>query len=414
MKISERIRYVGVNDNEKQLFEGIWPLPFGISYNSYLVVDRKIALIDTIDKGFEEEYLRNISREIGNRSIDYLIVNHAEPDHSSLISLLLNIYPGILIVASPKAIPMLKGYYGLTEDDILAVRDGDRLSLGGVELTFHHTPMVHWPETMMTWFAAESTLFSGDAFGTFGALNHGITDKTFKCGCSPGECSHYSSNGFHNGRADAFSIYSDEMIRYYSNIIGKYGSAVQAALKKIAHLKIGRICGTHGPVWEKQVPQVTGLYDRLSRYESEDGVCIVYGSMYGNTADAARSLAQELSTLGIPVAIHDLSTENISTSIRDIFRYNTLALGSPTYNGGIFPPVDAFLRAISARMVRGRNFVAFGSYTWAPAAVRLMNDYASVHGFNLLHPGISFSQGYTPEKCDMKEIAESIRIVMGH
>ena len=414
MKISERIRYVGVNDSEKQLFEGIWPLPFGISYNSYLVVDKKVALIDTIDKGFEEEYLRNISREIGNRSIDYLIVNHAEPDHSSLISLLLNIYPGILIVASPKAIPMLKGYYGLTEDDILAVRDGDRLSLGGVELTFHHTPMVHWPETMMTWLAAESTLFSGDAFGTFGALNHGISDKTFKCGCDPGECSHYSSNGFHNGRADAFSIYSDEMIRYYSNIIGKYGSAVQAALKKIAHLKIGRICSTHGPVWEKQVSQVTGLYDRLSRYESEDGVCIAYGSMYGNTAEAARSLAQELSALGIPVAIHDLSTENISTSIRDIFRYNTLALGSPTYNGGIFPPVDAFLRAISARMVRGRNFVAFGSYTWAPASVRLMNDYASVHGFNLLHPGISFPQGYTAEKCDMKEIAESIRIAMGH
>jgi flavorubredoxin len=136
--------------------------------------------------------------------------------------------------------------------------------------------------------------------------------------------------------------------------------------------------------------------------------------MYGNTAEAARSLAQELSALGIPVAIHDLSTENISTSLRDIFRYNTLALGSPTYNGGIFPPVDAFLRAISARMVRGRNFVAFGSYTWAPASVRLMNDYASVHGFNLLHPGISFPQGYTPEKCDMKEIAESIRIAMGH
>ena len=414
MKISERIRYVGVNDNEKQLFEGIWPLPFGISYNSYLIVDRKIALVDTIDKGFEEEYLRNISREIGNRSIDYLIVNHAEPDHSSLLSLLLNIYPGILIVASPKAILMLKGYYGLTEDDILAVRDGDRLNLGSAELEFHHTPMLHWPETMMTWLSAESTLFSGDAFGTFGALNHGISDKTFRCGCEPGDCSHYSSNGFHNGNADAFSIYSDEMIRYYSNIIGKYGSAVQVALKKISHLKINRICSTHGPVWEKQISKVTELYDRLSRYEAEDGVCIAYGSMYGNTAEAARSLAQELTALGIPVAVHDLSTENVSTSIRDIFRYNTLALGSPTYNGGIFPPVDALLRAISSRMVRGRNFVAFGSYTWAPASVRLMNDYASVHGFNLLHPGISFAQGYTPDKCDMKEIAESIRISMGH
>lgn len=414
MKISERIRYVGVNDSEKQLFEGIWPLPFGISYNSYLIIDQKIALIDTIEKGFEEEYLRNISREIGNKSIDYLIVNHTEPDHSSLISLMLDIYPGILIVASPKAVPMLKGYYGLTEDDVLAVRDGDRLSLGGTELTFHHTPMLHWPETMMTWLAAENTLFSGDAFGTFGALNHGISDKTFKKICEEAGCSHYSSNGFHNGTADAFSMYTDEMIRYYSNIIGKYGAAVQAGLKKLSHLKINRICSTHGPVWEKNISKVTALYDRLSRYEAEDGVCIAYGSMYGNTAQAAQSLAQELADLSIPVAIHDLSTENASTSLRDIFRYNTLAIGSPTYNGGIFPPVEAFLHGVTARMVRGRNFVAFGSYTWAAASVRLLNDYAATHGFNIIHPGISFPQAYTPEKCDMKSVAECIRNALTH
>ena len=412
MKISERIRYVGVNDCGKQLFEGIWPLPFGISYNSYLIVDQKIALVDTIDKGFEEEYLRKISKEIGNRTIDYLIVNHAEPDHSSMISLLLNIYPGILVVAAPKATPILKGFYGLTEDDILTVRDGDRLSLGKVDLTFYHTPMVHWPETMMTWLASESTLFSGDAFGTFGALNHGITDTTFKCGCPPGEHCHYSANGFHDGTADAFSMYTDEMIRYYSNIIGKYGSAVQVAIKKLSHLKINRICSTHGPIWEKQVSRVEALYERLSRYEAENGVCIAYGSMYGNTAEAARNLAQELSSIGIPVALHNLSTENLSSALRDIFRYNTLALGSPTYNGGIFPAVEAFLHAISARMLKGRNFIAFGSYSWAPASVRLMNAYADTHGFNLLHPGISFSQAYSPEKCDMKSLAETIRLAL--
>lgn len=412
MKISERVRYVGVNDSEKQLFEGIWPLPFGISYNSYLIVDRKIALIDTIDKGFEEEYLRNISREIGNRSIDYLIVNHTEPDHSSLISLILNIYPGILVIASPKAVPMLKGYYGLTEDDILAVRDGDKLSLGTSELTFFHTPMVHWPETMMTWLAVESTIFSGDAFGTFGALNHGITDTTFKCGCTAGEHSHYSANGFHHGTADAFSMYIDEMIRYYSNIIGKYGSAVQTALKRLSHLKINRICSTHGPVWENQTSGVMALYNRLSLNEAEKGVCVAFGSMYGNTAEAARTLAQELSEIGIPVFLHDLSIENMSASLRDIFRYNTLVLGSPTYNGGIFPPVETFLHAIAARMLRGRNFVAFGSYTWTQASVRLMNDYAATHGFNIIHPGISFPQAYTPEKCNMKILAETIREVM--
>ena len=412
MKITERIRYVGVNDSQKQLFEGVWPLPFGISYNSYLIVDQKIALIDTIEIGFEEEYLRKISKEIGNRSIDYLIVNHAELDHASLISLIMNIYPGILIVAAPKAVPILKGFYGLTEDDILTVRDGDRLSLGTVELTFLHTPMVHWPETMMTWSGSEQTLFSGDAFGAFGALNTGISDTTFRCGCPPGEHSHYSANGFHNGNADAFSMYTNEMVRYYSNIMGKYGSAVQAAFKGISHLNINRICSTHGPIWEKQAVRVIDLYDRLSRYEAENGVCISYGSMYGHTAEAARSLAQELSSMNIPVALHDLSTENVSTSLRDIFRYNTLVLGSPTYNGGIFPPVEAFLHAISARMLKGRNFIAFGSYAWAPASVRLMNEYAATHGFNLLHPGISFPQAYSPEKCDMKTLAEAIRTAL--
>ena len=204
-------------------------------------------------------------------------------------------------------------------------------------------------------------------------------------------------------------MYTDEMIRYYSNIVGKYGAAVQAALKKLSNLEIKRICSTHGPVWEKQTDKVMTLYERLSRYEAEDGVCIAYGSMYGNTAEAARCLAQELNAIGIPVSLHDLSTENVSTSLRDVFRYSTLVIGSPTYNGGIFPPVEAFLHAITARMVRNRNFIAFGSYTWAGASVRLLNDYAAVNGFNILHPGISFPQAYTPEKCNMKALAEAIR-----
>lgn len=383
-KISERIRYIGVNDGEKSLFEGIWPLPLGISYNSYIIVDKKIALIDTIDEGFEREYLEKIKEEIGSRAIDYLVVNHMEPDHSSLISLILDIYPGILIVAGTKALPMLKGYYGLGEDDVLVVRDGDKLNLGSCELTFHMTPMVHWPETMMTWLGAEKTLFSGDAFGTFGSLKDGI---------------------------DAFGMYRNEMIRYYSNIVGKYGGAVQTALKKISDLQIERICSTHGPIWEKQVPEVIGLYDRMSRYEAEPGVCIAYGSMYGNTAEAARNLERELMALDIPVALHNLNVENCSAALRDAFRYSTLAVGSPTYNGAIFPPVEAFMHALASRMVKGRGFFAFGSYTWAATSVRLLNDYASTHGFTLIHPGISFPQAYSPDKCDMKEIA---RIISGN
>lgn len=444
MKISERIRYVGVNDCEKSLFEGIWPLPFGISYNSYLIVDKKIALIDTIDEGFEVEYLEKIKEEIGSKVIDYLVINHMEPDHSSLVSLILDIYPGILVVTDAKAVPMLKGYYGLSEDDVLIVRDGDRLSLGSCELTFHTTPMVHWPETMMTWLGAEKTLFSGDAFGTFGALKHGIADTEFTCGCQPecncgclneeecfceeemcgessgcdcqesdenGECTHYCAEGFRHGKADAFEMYRNEMIRYYSNIVGKYGGAVQAAMKKISALHVERICGTHGPVWEKHVSEVMDLYDRLSRYEAEPGVCIVYGSMYGNTAEAARDLERELTGLGIPVVLHNLNVENVSSALRDVFRYNTVCVGSPTYNGAIFPPLEAFMKAVTSRMIKGRHFFAFGSFTWAAASVRLLNDYASAHGFSLLHPGVSFAQAYSREKCDMKEVAHTIAAV---
>lgn len=398
-KISERIRYVGVNDNEKSLFEGVWPLPFGISYNSYLIIDKKIALIDTIDEGFEKEYLENIKKEIGTRVIDYIVVNHMEPDHSSLLTLMLDIYPGILIIASERAVPMLKGYYGLTDDDVLVVRDKDHISLGTCELTFHMTPMLHWPETMMTWLNAEKTLFSGDAFGTFGALKHGITDSTFKCSC-----------GITHGEDDAFSMYKDEMTRYYSNIVGKYGNAVQMTMKKLSSLDINRICSTHGPVWEKQIGEVIGLYDRMSRHEAEPGVCLVFGSMYGNTAEAARSLADELTAAGVPVAVHNLNVENISGVLRDVFRYGTLAVGSPTYNGGIFPPVEAFMHAVCSRMVKKRRFFAFGSYSWAAASVRLLNGMAVKAGFSLINDGISFPHSYSPEKCDMRRIARLMKI----
>jgi flavorubredoxin len=382
-RITESIRYIGVNDCEKTLFEGIWPLPFGVSYNSYLVVDEKIALIDTVEEGFEEEYIGNIKEEIGDRAIEYLIVNHCEPDHSSLLSLILGIYPEILVVTNAKAAAMLKGYYGLRDEKLLIVRDGDKLDLGTKSLTFYMTPMLHWPETMMTWDSSEKTLFSGDAFGSFRALGQEIRD--------------------------GFETYKDEMIRYYSNIVGKYGAAVQTALKRLGGLEIGRICSTHGPVWEKEADKVVGLYDRMSRYEAEPGVCIAYGSMYGNTAKAAHALAGELSALGIPYVLHDLNTENVSAAIRDVFRYDTLAVGSPTYNGGIYPPVEAFIRAVASRMVRNRSFVAFGSFTWAGASVRQLNEYAAGQGFDLINEGMYFAQAYSPEKCDMTALAKTIK-----
>ena len=389
-KISERIYSVGVNDSDKVLFEGLWPLPYGVSYNSYLVVDEKVALIDTVEAGFEEEFLENISLAIGERTIDYLVVNHMEPDHSSLVGYMLDKYPGLQIVANAKTVPMLQGYYGTPKEKILVMADGESLSLGGATLSFHMIPMVHWPETMVTWLAEEQTVFSGDAFGTFGVVGEDIVDSE-----------------------DTFDLYRDEMIRYYSNIVGKYGTPVQSALKKLVGLPVARICSTHGPVWEKNVAEVVGLYDKLSRYEVERGVCIVYGSMYGNTAAAADALALELESRGIPCVVHDLAGNNagelgISGAIRDAFKYDTIIAGSPTYNNGIFPPVETFMKALKSRLIKGRRFYAFGSYTWAGSSVNQLNALAQEMGFELLGSGTSFAQAYTKEKFNASAIADLI------
>ena len=390
-KISERIHSIGVNDDDKVLFEGLWPLPFGVSYNSYLVVDDKVALVDTVEAGFEDEFLEEIEASIGDRPIDYLIVNHMEPDHSSLTAYMLEKYPSMKIVANAKTLPMLKGYYGVSEDRVHVVGEAQTLSLGGCTLRFHMIPMVHWPETMVTYLEEENTLFSGDAFGTFGAVNEQITDSE-----------------------ETFGIYRDEMIRYYSNIVGKYGTPVQAALKKLAGVRVDRICSTHGPVWEECVDQVIALYDKMSRYEVERGVCLVYGSMYGNTAAAADALAEELEARGIPYAIHDLAGNNedslgVSGALRDVFKYDTVVVGSPTYNGAVYPPVETFMKALAARNITNRRFFAFGSYTWAQASVRLLNAAAQDLGFTLLGDGMPFPQAYTQEKCDMAALAELLK-----
>ncbi len=387
-KISDRIYYIGVNDFDKVLFEGLWPLPYGVSYNSYLVVDEKVALIDTVEAGFEEEFLANVHEAIGERAIDYLVVNHMEPDHSSLIAYMLEKYPSLQIVANAKTVPMLQGYYGTPQERIQVMKEGDSLCLGSCSLSFHMIPMVHWPETMVTWLAEEGTLFAGDAFGTFKAVDEEVIDNE-----------------------DTFEEYRDEMIRYYSNIVGKYGTPVQAALKKLSGLEIKRICSTHGPVWETSIPQVVALYDKMSRYEVERGVCIVYGSMYGNTAAAADALAMELEARGIPYAIHDLACNNagelgVSGALRDVFKYDTIVVGSPTYNNGIFPPVETFMKALQARLIKGRRFFAFGSYTWSGASVSLLNAMAESMGYDILGAGLSFPQAYTREKCDMSAVAD--------
>ena len=385
MRLTERIRYVGVDDMRTDLFERQWPLPYGVSYNAYLVVDEKVALIDTAAAGFEDELLSNIKNEIGDKKIDYLVVNHMEPDHSALQKVILDEYPECEIVTNAKAATMIEGYYGIT-DGIKVVKEGETLPLGSVSLRFHMIPMVHWPETMVTWCEEEKTLFSGDAFGTFKAVDKNVTDT----------------------KSGIFEDYKAEMTRYYACIVGKYGAPVQAALKKLNGLEIKRICSTHGPVWENSIPEVIALYNKLSLYEANPGVCLAYGTMYGNTEKAALALAEAIRSRGIQCAVHDLTTENYSFALRDVFNYDTLILGSPTYNNGIFPPVRQLMEAVVDRMVKGRKFIAFGSFTWAAASVKSLNELATAAGFEILSEGMPFKQGYSDDKFDASGLASLV------
>ena len=306
-EITSSIHYVGVNDRHKTLFEGLWPLPYGVSYNSYIILDDKIALVDTVEVDFFPQFLDNIRRVIGDRQINYIIVNHVEPDHSGSIALIKKYYPEAVIVGNKKTFDMLSGYYGVGKaGDILEVKQGDTLSLGHHELAFTMVPMVHWPETMVTLDTTAATLFSGDAFGCFGALSGAVIDEDMCC-----------------------DIFWDEMRRYYSNIVGKYGVQVQQALKKLAGVKLDYICSTHGPVWHQHIDRVVSMYDVMSRYEAEQGLVVCYGSMYGNTERAAEMIAAAASEAGVKnIVMHDVSRENHSFIIRDIFRYKAIALGA--------------------------------------------------------------------------------------
>ena len=373
-KLTDRIFYVGVNDRTKHLFEALWPLPLGVSYNAYVVCGERTALIDTVDACFTGRLLANVRERLGDRPLDYLVINHMEPDHSASIAAVRQVYPDVKIVGNAKTLQMVEGYYGITGGTV-EVKEGATLDLGGLTLSFCMIPMVHWPETMATWCAEERTLFSGDAFGTFGALNGGVTDEQLD-----------------------IEPFWEEMRRYYACIVGKYGQPVQRALQKIAPLEIAMICSTHGPVWRREISRVVALYDRMSRYEGESGVVIAYGSMYGNTEQVAETVARDLAAAGVkPIVVYNLSTADVSQVLRDIFRYDTLIVGSPTYNGQLFPPVDALLHKIAERCIPHRRFACFGSFTWAGAAVRRMTEFTEGVKWPLVGAPIELKQGYSAE-----------------
>lgn len=367
-QITEHVHYIGVNDRTTHLFEALWPLPLGVSYNSYLVTGAcGAAVVDGVEISHAAQQIEAIKAVLGpHRNPDYLVINHMEPDHSGGIAMLRAEWPDIKIVGNAQTLRMVKGFYGI-EGATQAVKDGDTLDLGGATLRFVLTPMVHWPETMMTLLEEEGVLLSGDAFGCFGALNGAVVDRDMDT-----------------------ESYFPEMVRYYSCIVGRYGQFVQRALARLEGVDIRMLCSTHGPVWTERAGDVIGLYDRLSRYEPlDEGVTIVYGSMYGHTERMAEAIAGELSRQGVRrISMLNAAVCTQDRIIAEAFTHRGLVVAAPTYSDGLFPPVENALRALSVRKLCRRQVLLAGSHTWSHQAVKVM--------------------GSLLEGCDVVQVAEPV------
>ena len=345
MTITNSIQYIGVNDREIDLFEGQYPVPNGMSYNSYAILDEQIAVLDSVDARFTDQWLGNIETALNGKAPDYLIVQHMEPDHSANIDQFMQAYPNAKIVATAKAFAMMKHFFGTDYPDRqIVVGEGDTLSLGQHTLTFLTAPMVHWPEVMVTYDSCGKVLFSADAFGKFGAL-------------------------------DTEEPWDDEARRYYIGIVGKFGIPVQALLKKAAGLEIEKICPLHGPVLTKNLDHHLQLYHTWSSYAVEqEGIVIAYTSVYGNTEQAVQFLADRLRQQGSPVTVYDLARCDMTQAVSDAFRYSKLVLATTTYNGDVFPFMRTFLNHLTARSYQNRTVALIENGTWAPSAAKAMRD----------------------------------------
>lgn len=344
MHITDEIKYIGVNDHEIDLFEGQYIVENGMAYNSYVILDEKNAVLDTVDGHFTDEWLQNLSNALGTRRPDFLIVQHMEPDHSASIAAFLEKYPDTVIAASAPAFAMLKQFYGIEPTDKkLVIKDRDTLSLGAHELTFVSAPLVHWPEVMMTYDSHDHVLFSADAFGKFGALD---TDEDWAC----------------------------EARRYYFGIVGKFGIQVQTLLKKVSALDVQIICPLHGPVLDHDLSYYLKLYNTWSSYGVESaGVMIAYTSVYGNTKKAVMLLADKLREKGCPkVVTADLAREDMAECVEDAFRYGTLVLATTTYNTGIFPFMHTFINHLTEKNYQNRTIGMIENGAWAPMAIKNM------------------------------------------
>ena len=361
INVSEKIYYVGSNDRKTALFENNWPLPEGVSYNSYLITDDKCALIDTLEYGSDKDYIPTIVAILQERRLDYLIVNHMEPDHSSMIGEILRLYPELKIVGNSKTYNMLLSYFNLSRESFMEVSDGETLDLGYHKLKFVITPWVHWPETMMTYDQSDKILFSCDAFGSFGALNGGIFDDEID-----------------------FSLYESEMRRYYSNIVGMYSAMVQKALTKLSGTEVKMVAPSHGPIWRKDPAKVISLYDKWSKYEAQEGVVIAFASMYGNTEKMAERLARELSESGVRnIRVYDVSKTHSSFILNDIWRYKGYILGSCSYNGDMHPMMKLLSHEIKVSNPQKRVFGIFGSHSWNSAGIKALKKYAEENKYEV-------------------------------
>jgi len=388
-KVTEDLYWVGGNDHRLSLFENIHPLYHGVSYNAYVLLDEKTVLFDTADWAIGRQFLDNVTAALNGRKLDYMVINHVEPDHAASIAEILLRWPKVKLITTPKAVILLH-QFGFPIDKVEEVQEGDTRCFGKHTVTFVNAPMIHWPEAMVTFDVTDGVLFSADAFGSFRALD----GKLF---------------------ADEFDFdreWLDDARRYYTNIVGKYGPYVQALLKKAGGLDIKYICPLHGPVWRKDIGYILDKYIHWSTYEPEEtGVMIVYASMYGNTESAAEILASKLTERGITkTRLYDVSSTHVSYLISDLFRYSHLVLASVTYNLGIFPPMKNFLEDMKALNLQNRTCAIIENGSWAPRSGELMKEYLEdLKHMDILDSSVTLSSSLQePHVPDMDSLADAI------
>ncbi|GAB6128590.1 FprA family A-type flavoprotein [Blautia stercoris] len=393
-KVADDLIWVGADDRRLAMFEGVYSVPRGVSYNSYLLLDEKTVVFDTVDHAVEKTFLENVEHGLNGRTLDYLVVQHMEPDHSATIRTLLMLYPEAEVVCSKKTEGMLRQFFGdAVKMNIKVVGEGDTLKTGKHEFTFLAAPMVHWPEVIVTYDLTTKTLFSADAFGTFGALNGALFAD----------------------EVDFFRDYLDEARRYYTNIVGKYGVQVQALLKKAATVEIQTICPLHGFVWRENIGAYLEKYQKWSLYEPEvSGVMIAYASVYGNTENAANILACRLRDKGIKTTMFDVSVAETSEVVAASFQYSHLVFAAPTYNGGIFIKMDEVLRDIEAHSLKNRTVAFMENGTWAVTCGKQMKEiFAGLKGMNIIEDTVTIKSALADgQEAQIEKLAEAIAETM--